>query len=272
MTLDKATLDDIENDLITQVESWSKAVQDGSVRKYANTKLFWLFVAAVGRESGACERVDSFSSLGTALFSELVPHRESFRSRVNEEAENVAKVNSRLTELPRAQRLSASKAAAKLKRVPEAFESCENVESAKKYLKALENICYQSSGPKKQKRSKVFYVEKDMWIYWIVYDTCLKLLNQQTTSVSAGNILDKCITAFDALKLWVTSADEAYTCDPNDSLSAKGAVKLNCEEERGLAETDEDCGAVCSSSQPESLGKIILGELVLYHLFVFLFR
>ena len=261
MSLDGSSLDDVEKTINSEVESWIKAVRNRSVQKYVKRDLFWLFVAIYGQESGAWTGEAPFhgsDNLGAAILSELSPNRKSLQSRVNEEAKQVAKVQSRLSAIPRQQRASVLKSATTLQRVPKTFESCENVKSAKQYLNALKTNCFKSSGSKKdEKGSKIFSVQKNIWRYWIVYDACLELLHRQPTSVSAENVLGKCVAALDSLKTWIAAFDEEDGPKQRKKPStAKAAVQEDADEH---ADGNQNSGTVISSSssqsESESLGK-----------------
>ena len=263
MSLDSSSLDDVEKTIDSQVESWIEAVRDRSVQKYVKRNLFLLFAAICGHESGAWTEEASFhgsDNLGAAILSELSPNRKSLQSRVNEEAKQVAKVQRRLSEIPRQQRASVLKSSTTLQRVPETFESCESIKSAKRYLNALKTSHFKSSSSKKNQEplEKRFSVERNIWKYWLVYDACLKRLHKQRTSVSAETVLGECVTALDSLKTWIAASD-----DEEDGLrqrkkpsTAKAAVREDGDEH---ADGNQNSGSVISSSssqsEPESLGK-----------------
>ncbi|XP_065839271.1 uncharacterized protein [Oscarella lobularis] len=275
MSLDSSSLDDVEKTIDSQVESWIEAVRDRSVQKYVKRNLFLLFAAICGHESGAWTEEASFhgsDNLGAAILSELSPNRKSLQSRVNEEAKQVAKVQRRLSEIPRQQRASVLKSSTTLQRVPETFESCESIKSAKRYLNALKTSHFKSSSSKKNQEplEKRFSVERNIWKYWLVYDACLKRLHKQRTSVSAETVLGECVTALDSLKTWIAASD-----DEEDGLrqrkkpsTAKAAVREDGDEH---ADGNQNSGSVISSSssqsEPESLDETSRAKTSVWNFF-----
>ena len=195
---------DIKKWVKAQADKLDKAARGQSFERHVE-KCPLIFTAVFCYESGT-------------QLANVQPHK--LRNRIDQEVDEVKGVTSRASALPLGRRIAVMKKAVQLGKAFVAgqseavntvtcIEECQTVDEAGNYVGAIKNIYFELKPERRDPDFEVILeLETAIWKYWIIYDACLRLAKKPVASVTASNVLEKCVEALESLKKQVNSGND----------------------------------------------------------------